>query len=110
MSSVHAEVFSPTVGSSRKEGLIAATPQKAAGRITEPAGLGAHGKRHQSRRDRSGQPEDDPPGVCPASWGLRVGAGSMKAKAVVSVLPTTVAPAIFAIDTIAASALGRQPP
>ena len=28
--------MTPTVGSSRKEGLIAATPQKDAGRITDP--------------------------------------------------------------------------
>ena len=110
MSSVHAEVFSPTVGSSRKEGLDRRHPAEGRGRITEPPVWEPTASGTSPAATEAAEPEDDPPGVCPASWGLRVGAGSMKAKAVVSVLPTTVAPAIFAIDTIAASALGRQPP
>ena len=38
-------------------------------------------------------PDDDPPGVRAGSCGLRVGPGSVKAYSVVTVLPTTTAPA-----------------
>ena len=55
------------------------------------------------------EPADEPPGVCRRLRGLRVGAGSRKAKGVVAVLPRIVAPARLTADTTAASALGRQP-
>ena len=54
-------------------------------------------------------PDEDPPGVCARLRGLRVPAGSNEANSVVTVLPSTTAPARRAIITSAASAFGRWP-
>ena len=52
-------------------------------------------------------PLEDPPGVCAGSSGLRVDAGRTLANSVVTVLPSTTAPARRASATTAASAIGR---
>src|SRR6266700_3714835 len=54
-------------------------------------------------------PDDDPPGVCAGSHGLRVLAGSKKANGVVTVLPKTNAPAALSRVTHVASRGGRWP-
>ena len=54
-------------------------------------------------------PADDPPGLYSRLCGLRVAAGSMKAKGVVAVFPRITAPAAFSRDTSTASHSGWQP-
>src|ERR1700761_4634186 len=55
------------------------------------------------------EPDGEPPGVCARLRGLSVGVGSFAAKAVVVVLPATVAPACLSSITIGASARGWLP-
>src|ERR1035437_2467257 len=54
------------------------------------------------------EPEEEPPGVCAGLAGLVVGPGVRVANSVVTVLPTTTAPAARAAATAAQSAFGRQ--
>ena len=65
VSSVHEKHFTPTVGSSRNDGLIAATPQNDAGRITEPPVCVPSASGIMPAATAAAEPEDDPPGVCP---------------------------------------------
>src|SRR5205085_5572694 len=104
VSSVHEKHFTPTVGSSRNDGLIAATPQNEAGRITEPPVCVPSASGTMPAATAAAEPDDDPPGVCPGLRGLRVAVGSIDAKPVVVVLPAMVAPAAFSAITTAASA------
>src|SRR5437867_13114730 len=53
------------------------------------------------------EPADEPPGVWAGFHGFRVGAGARYANSVVTVLPSTIAPAARMRATAAASALGR---
>src|SRR4051794_4700243 len=108
VSSVHEKHFTPTVGSIRNEGFIAATPQNAAGRITEPPVWVPSASGIIPAATAAAEPDEDPPGVWPGLCGLRVAVGSSDAKPVVVVLPMTVAPAAFSIVTTGASARGRQ--
>src|SRR5579883_1247033 len=55
------------------------------------------------------EPLEEPPGVWARLIGLAVGPGVRVANSVVTVLPTTAAPAARAQATAAASARGRQP-
>ena len=53
------------------------------------------------------EPDDEPPGVCCKLRGLRVGPGWNVANSVVTLFPTTTAPAALATATHAASDAGR---
>jgi hypothetical protein len=86
-----------------------ATPQKAAGRITEPPVWLPSASGSMPAATAAAEPEDEPPGVCAGLCGLRVAAGSSEANCVVTVLPGTMPPARRTNDTIAASAFGRCP-
>src|SRR6516225_3340177 len=99
----------PAIGSSRKDGLMAATPQKLAGLITDPPVCVPKASGTMPAPTAAAEPEDEPPGVWPRLRGFRVAGGSACAKAVVAVLPTMPAPAWRASITSPASALGRQP-
>src|SRR5690242_16039656 len=55
------------------------------------------------------EPDDDPPGVRAGSCGLRVRPGSTKAYSVVTVLPTTIAPAASSRRTAFAVADATHP-
>src|SRR5207248_8119766 len=63
VSSVHEKHFTPTVGSSRNDGLIAATPQNEAGRITEPPVCVPSASGIMPAATAAAEPDDDPPGV-----------------------------------------------
>src|SRR5437764_8698742 len=63
VSSVHEKHFTPTVGNSRNDGLIAATPQNEAGRITEPPVCVPSASGIMPAATAAAEPEDDPPGV-----------------------------------------------
>ena len=63
VSSVHEKHFTPTVGSIRNDGLMAATPQKEAGRITEPPVCVPSASGIMPAATAAAEPEDDPPGV-----------------------------------------------
>ena len=67
--------MTPTVGRRRKDGLIAATPQNAAGRITEPPVWVPMVSGTMPAATAAADPDDDPPGVRARSRGLRVGPG-----------------------------------
>ena len=55
------------------------------------------------------EPEEEPPGVCPASKGLVVGPGCEPPNSVVTVLPSTTAPAWRSAQTAALSRFGKLP-
>src|SRR5258707_2514406 len=95
--------FMPTVGSSRKDGLNPATPQRAAGRITDPPVWLPSASGSMPAATAAAEPDDDPPGVCAGLCGLRVPAGTNEANSVVTVLPAMMPPARRTIMTIAAS-------
>ena len=80
-------------------------PQNAAGRETEPAVWVPTASGTMPAATAAAGPLEEPPGVCPSAWGLRVGGGrSKKANSVVCTLPTTTAPAARRAATIQASA------
>src|SRR6266853_5896792 len=68
-------------------------PQYAAGRMVEPPVCVVSAIGTGKSATAAAEPDDDPPGVRAESCGLRVGPGSVKAYSVVTVLPTTTAPA-----------------
>src|ERR1700733_350202 len=109
VSSVQEKHLTPTGGNNRYDGLIAATPQNEAGRITEPPVCVPTASGIMPAATAAAEPDDDPPGVWPRLRGLSVGVGSFAAKAVVVVLPTTVAPASLSSITTGASARGWLP-
>src|SRR5262245_2897431 len=63
VSSAHEKHFTPTVGSKRNDGLIAATPQKAAGRITEPPVWVPSANGIMPAATAAAEPAEEPPGV-----------------------------------------------
>src|SRR6201996_5918056 len=63
VSSFHEKHFTPTVGSIRYDGLIAATPQNEAGRITEPPVCVPSASGIMPAATAAAEPDDDPPGV-----------------------------------------------
>src|SRR6201996_9523535 len=102
VSSVQEKHFTPTVGSIRYDGLIAAQPQNEAGRITEPPVCVPTASGIMPAPTAAAEPDDEPPGVWAWLCGLSVAVGSDEAKAVVVVLPIMVAPAAFSAITIEA--------
>src|SRR5258707_7468046 len=80
--------FMPTVGSSRKDGLNPATPQKAAGRMTEPPVWLPSESGSMPAATAAAEPDDDPPGVCAGLCGLRVPAGCRLASSAGTRLPS----------------------
>src|SRR5580698_1998781 len=101
--------LTPTSGISRYDGLNPATPQNAAGLITEPAVWVPKAIGTIPAATAAHEPEDEPPGVCPRLCGLRVTGGTIEANSVVTVLPIPTPPACRAITTAVASARGRLP-
>ena len=84
-----------------------ATPQNAAGRITEPAVWVPNAIGTMPAATAAPEPDDEPPGVCARLCGLRVTDGTSEANSVVTVLPMTMPPARRVSATAAASARGR---
>ncbi len=68
-------------------------PQYAAGRIVEPPVWLPIAIGTMPAATAAAEPEDEPPGVCARSSGLRVGEPSRDANSAVTVLPTTSPPA-----------------
>ena len=85
------------------------TPQNEAGRITEPLVWLPIAKGAMPAATAAAEPLDEPPGVRAGSCGLRVLPGVKQANSVVTVLPSTTAPAARSRATIAASWSGRRP-
>src|SRR6185312_3833641 len=73
VSSDQEKVLTPTVGSSRYDGFIAATPQNEAGRITEPPVCVPSASGIMPAATAAAEPDDEPPGVWPWLCGLSVG-------------------------------------
>src|SRR5258707_12242655 len=82
-------------------------PQYAAGRITEPAVCVPKASGTMPSATAAAEPLDEPPGVCAGLCGLAVLPAVKQANSVVTVLPSTTAPAARASATQAASAAGR---
>src|SRR5579859_1008449 len=78
-------------------------PQKAAGRITEPTVCVPRARGQKPAATAAAEPLLEPPGVCAALCGLRVGPGSTQANSVETVLPSIIAPAARNALTQAAS-------
>ena len=97
----------PTVDTRPNVGLNPNTPQKLAGRITEPAVWVPSARSTMPAPTAAADPLDDPPGVWVARSGFVVGPGVNQASSVVTVFPTTTAPAARNNATAAASARGR---
>ena len=107
MSSVSEIILTPTRVTVPKVGLYPTTPQYAAGRTIEPAVCEPNASGTIQSATAAAEPDDEPPGVCCKFRGLRVGPGWNVANSVVTVLPTTIAPAALATATHAASHAGR---
>src|ERR1700743_1629687 len=103
VSSVQEKHLTATGGNTGEDGLIAATPQNDAGRITEPPVCVPTASGIMPAATAAAEPDDEPPGVCSRLCGLRVAVGSFAANAVVVVLPAIVAPACLSIITTDAS-------
>src|SRR5436190_3495652 len=84
-------------------------PQYAAGRMVEPPVCVVSAIGTWKSATAAAEPDDDPPGVHAGSCGLRVGPGSVKAYSVVTVLPTTIAPAASSRCTTLAVTLAMRP-
>ena len=92
-----------------KLGLKPNTPQKDAGRITEPLVWVPTLRGVMNAATAAADPLDEPPGVCSGLCGLRVLPGAYTASSVVTVLPIIMAPASRNIATRAASVDGVLP-
>jgi hypothetical protein len=89
------------------------TTAEGRGPVARPGGLGAERHRQHPRGDRCRRAVDDPPGVWAAWCALRVGPAAVPANSVITVLPSTSAPASCAVATHEASARvnsRRRPP
>ncbi len=109
MSSEGAKSFTPAGETVPKVGLKPNTPQKLAGRVTEPAVWVPSATSAIPQATAAAEPIDEPPGVCVARCGFVVGPGLNEASSAVTVLPRQTAPAARSNATVAASALGRRP-
>ena len=89
-----------------EEGLKPKTPQKDAGRITDPFVCVPMATGTCPADTAAAEPEEDPPGLYSILFGFRVSDGSIKANGVVTVFPNITAPASLNFDTIVASWLG----
>src|SRR5215813_13114344 len=85
-----------------------ATPQNAAGLPTEPTVCDPIAAGHIRAATAAAEPLLDPPGVCSRFHGFRVGPGSRFAKTVVTVFPSTMAPACLNFVTARASQSGAK--
>src|SRR5437667_9613559 len=83
----------PAVLTRRYVGLQPATPQYDAGRVIEPPVCEPRAPRHMPQASAAAEPLLEPPGVRSRFQGLRVGGGSKLAYWVVTVLPSSTAPA-----------------
>ena len=92
-----------------KLGFMPHTPQKAAGRTTDPAVWVPSASGTPPAATVAAEPEEEPPGVRAGAWGLRVGPEAPQASSVVTVLPRISAPAARSRRTTVASAPGRRP-
>ena len=90
-------------------GLNPTTPQKLAGRTMEPTTCVPKPIGKNPAATPAAEPLLEPPGVRAGSCGLRVGPGWEAANSVVTVLPSTMAPASRKALTDAASLSPRQP-
>src|SRR5262249_5131625 len=90
-------------------GLIANTPQKAAGRMTDPLVWLPSASGTIWAATAAADPDDEPPGGRPWSCGLPVTPGWEYANSVVTVLPMMTAPAARNFATTVASSRGRRP-
>src|SRR5215475_3206440 len=99
----------PAIGSSRYDGLNAATPQYEAGRITEPPVWVPTVIGSMPAATLAADPADEPPGERVTSCGLCVLLGLRKASSVVTILPSRTPPARRMSATSAASARGWWP-
>src|SRR5215471_9282999 len=97
----------PSVDSTPFPGLYPTTPQKAAGRITEPLVWVPMAVGTKPAATAAAEPLDEPPGVCAGFHGLRVLFGTMKANSVVTVLPSVNAPAECKRSTTSAFISGK---
>ena len=93
----------PSVEICPRLGLKPTTPLKEAGRITEPLVCVPRAPRHMRSATAAPEPELEPPGVWAAFQGLCVLPASPMAKAVVTVLPSRIAPASRSRATESAS-------
>ena len=89
VSSVSLKSVTPSYGSVPSVGLNPTTPQYDAGRMIEPLVCVPSAPHTCAAATAAADPDDDPPGVCPARHGLRVFPGCMNASSVVTVLPKT---------------------
>src|SRR5207249_8219536 len=99
--------MTPVTGTRPCVPLNPTTPQYAAGRSTEPTVCEPSASGVIRAATAAAEPADEPPGVWPWFHGFRVGAGSRYANSVVTVFPSTIAPAARMLATDAASAPGR---
>src|SRR6185295_16763102 len=76
VSSDHDTHFMPGVGNNPYDGLKPATPQNAAGRMTEPPVWLPNATGTIPAATAAAEPQDDPPGVWARLHGLRVGTGA----------------------------------
>src|SRR5215472_3199623 len=90
-------------------GLKPTQPQKLAGRRIEPSTCVPSPAGIMPEAAAAAEPLDEPPGVRRKSHGLRVGPGGEVANSVVTVLPSTTAPASRSAATDAPSRPERQP-
>src|SRR5262249_51822973 len=82
------------------------TPQKAAGRRTEPTVCVPRAAGTIRAATAAAEPDDEPPGVRSGCHGFRVAAGSLNANSVVWSLPRMTAPAAPSPATHVASSRG----
>ena len=102
--------FAPSGLSVAQVGLKARTPQNDPGRIIDPPVWVPSAAGTIRSATAAAEPLDDPPGVRPRSWGLRVIAiRPWAANSIVSALPRMIAPAARSSATAAASLAGRWP-
>ena len=102
-------VSTPRRGIAPKVGLYPVTPQKDAGRITDPPVWVPMASGTIPSATAAAEPCDDPPGVCARLCGFAVLPGCMKASSVVTVLPIRIAPSLRSRSTTKASRRGTRP-
>src|SRR5437867_3850516 len=90
-------------------GLNPTTPQNAAGRITDPLVCVPTAPGTMPQATPAADPIDDPPGVRRTSHGFFVCPGWKYASSVVTVFPTTIAPAASRLRTAPAEPVGTRP-
>src|SRR5205807_7364722 len=101
-SSVRENSSAPSVLIRAKVGLNPTTPQNAAGRMTDPFVCEPIAACTTRAETAAADPIEEPPGVRDWSHGFRVGPGVRYASSAVTVLPSTMAPALSAARTAAA--------